>query len=53
MNNLEFGYQPSESNKGVKPNLPKTGSDAKKTKVEVLQVSNIISIVNSNDDITQ
>lgn len=32
MNN--FGYQPSESNKGVKPNLPKTNSDAKKNQLD-------------------
>lgn len=27
--NTHFGYQPSSSNKGVAPNPPKSGSDAK------------------------
>ena len=53
MNN--FGYQPSESNKGVKPNLPKTDSDTKKNqldtyidvlKEESVRLSNMIAKLN-------
>lgn len=30
--NTDFGYQPSNSNMGVAPNPPKSGSDAKTSK---------------------